>query len=55
MYQVVVKKFIDVGIKRTRFTGTKEECVRWMTNHRWGYYELLGPDGRLRSYVLGTI
>lgn len=26
MYQVVVKKWIDVGIKRVRFEGTNEEC-----------------------------
>lgn len=55
MYTVVVRKFIDVGIKKVRFTGTQEECIRWMTNHRWGYYDLLGPDGRLRSYVLGVL
>jgi hypothetical protein len=53
MYQVVVKKYIEVGIKQVRFTGSNEECINWMTNHRWGYYDLLGPDGRLRSYMLG--
>ena len=52
MYQVVVKKFIDVGIKKVRFEGTNEDCIRWMSKHRWGYYELMGPDGRLRSYML---
>jgi len=55
IYTVVVKKFIDVGIKKVRFTGTREECRHWMNNHRWGYYDLLGPDGRLRSYVLGVL
>lgn len=52
MYTVVVKKYIEVGIVKVRFVGTNEECVKWMCNHRWGYYDLLGPDGRLRSYVL---
>lgn len=52
-YTVVVKKFYDVGIKKVRFVGLREDCTRWMTNHRWGYYELLGPDGLPRSYLLG--
>lgn len=55
MFQVVVRKFMEVGIKRVRFTGSNEECIRWMSKHRWGYYDLLGPDGRLRSFVLKQI
>ena len=55
MYQVVIKKLMNVGIKKVRFVGTNEECVRWMTEHRWGYYDLLGPDGRQRSFVLGVL
>lgn len=55
MYQVVVKKWIDVGIKRVRFEGTNEECVLWMSQHRWGYYDLMGPDGRLCSYMLRSV
>ena len=52
MHQVVVKKFIDVGIKKVRFQGTYEECVAWMCKHRWGYYEVMAPCGRLKSYLL---
>jgi hypothetical protein len=55
MYRVVVKKFIEVGIVKVRFEGSNEDCVRWMSQHRWGYYELMGPDGRLRSYMLGGV
>ncbi len=52
MFQVVVKKYMEVGIKKVRFQGTNEECIAWMCNHRWGHYDLLGPEGRQRSYVL---
>ena len=52
MYQVVIKKYMEVGIKKVRFQGTNEECIRWMSQHRWGYYDLLAPNGRQCSYVL---
>lgn len=52
MYQVVVKKYIEVGIKKIRFQGSNDECVRWMSQHRWGYYDLLAPNGQLCSYML---
>lgn len=55
MYSVVVKKFIEVGIKKVRFIGTNEECVRWMSSRRWGYYDLLDPNGRMCSYVLRDV
>lgn len=52
LHQVVVKKYIDVGIKKVRFEGTYSQCLLWMVNHRWGYYEVMDANGRLKSYVL---
>ena len=52
MYQVVIKKYMEVGIKKVRFQGSNEECIRWMSQHRWGYYDLLAPNGCQCSYVL---
>lgn len=53
MYKVVVKKFYEVGLVRVKFTGTYDECVSFLSSHRWGYYELLNKDNRLTSYILG--
>ena len=52
MHRVVVRKFIEVGIIKVRFTGTREECVKWMSKHRWGYYDLLNEQGRMCSFLL---